>query len=151
TVTTTPREERSTTPPATPTTPGFRLSLLSADKQTQVADALTLNRGGQGKRRVAAARFGGFAGAIPLTMEGLPEGVKATNTTIAAKQNQVDVTLAAEKTAPLGPVHLTVRSGMETALVRGGANQADADNVLLTVALPTPFKIVGDFDMRWAS
>src|SRR5262249_9636779 len=120
-------------------------------KQTQAADALTLNRGGQVKMRISAERFGGFGDAIPLTIDGLPDGVKATNTTIAAKQNQVDVVLAAEKTSPIGAVRVAVRSGEQIAIVRGAASQADAENVLLAVSVPTPFKIVGDFDMRWAS
>jgi hypothetical protein len=152
TLTTAPYVEPPSPPKAVPTEPGFRLSLTPVDpRQAQSADALTLLRGGQVKLRVAADRFGGFADAIPLTIEGLPDGVKATNTTIAAKQNQVDVTLTAEKAAAIGGVRITVKSGTQTAVVRGGASQADVDNVLLAVALPTPFKIVGDFDMRWAS
>ena len=170
TLTTTPYVEPKETPQDLSTAPGFRLALVPADPRTaQAADALTLPRGGQVKMRVAAERFGGFADAIPLTIDGLPDGVKATNTIMAAKQNQVDVVLAAEKTAAIGAVHLTVRSGMQTAVAspdttvpgpRKGAPQmgktfipglAGVDSVLLVVALPTPFKIVGDFDMRWAS
>ncbi len=136
----------------TPTAPGFRLSLIGIDpKATPTADAVTLLRGGQVKLRVNAERFGGFADAIPLTIDGLPDGVKATNTIIAAKQNQVDVTLTAEKTAAIGAVRLSVRSGTQTAALRAPSGQAEVDSILLGVALPVPFKIVGDFDMRWAS
>jgi hypothetical protein len=157
TLNTAPYVEPTSKPQPAPTGPGFRLSLTAADpKGVPAADALTLNRGGQVKLRVTAERFGGFADAIPLTIDGLPDGVKATNTMIAAKQNQVEVTLAAEKTAPVGGGRLTVRSGTQTALVtppnpplRGEGSEVDS--VLLAVALPAPFKIVGDFDMRWAT
>ena len=152
-----------------PTAPGFRLALVPLDpRAAQSADTLTLLRGGQAKMRVVAERFGGFADAIPLTIDGLPDGVKATNTIIAAKQNQVDVILAAEKTTAIGAVHLTVRSGMQTAAASPNTTVpgvgkgrppmgktipglAGVDSILLAVAVPVPFKIVGDFDMRWAS
>jgi hypothetical protein len=150
TLTTAPFVEPTVAPQVTPTAPGFRLSLVAANpRAAQAADALTLNRGGQVKMRFVAERFGGFADAIALTIDGLPDGVKATNTVIAAKQNQVDVTLAAEKTAPLGAARLTVRSGTEKAMARGSL--VEVDSILLAVALPAPFKIVGDFDMRWAA
>ena len=160
TLTTAPYVEPKAAPEFKATAPGFRLVLAAVKPQAgEAPDALTLNRGGQVKIRVVAERFGGFADAIPITIDGLPVGVKATNTTIAAKQNQVDVTLTAEKTAAVGAVRLTVRSGTVTAAVtspnsplRGeGRVGSDVDTVLLAVALPTPFKIVGDFDMRWAA
>src|SRR5262249_59106790 len=57
--------------------PDFRLRLA--------ADALTLPRGGQAKLRVLAERQGGFGGPIPLTVEGLPPGVKAANAPAPAR------------------------------------------------------------------
>jgi len=152
TLTTAPYVEPPAVPQPADAAPGFRLALSPLDaRNPQPADALTLPRGGSVKFRVAAERTGGFADPIPLTVDGLPDGVKATNTTIPAKQNQVDVTLTAEKTAAVGPSRLSVKSGTQTAVARSPAGPPEVDTVLLAVGLPVPFKVVGDFDMRWAA
>jgi hypothetical protein len=130
--------------------PGFRLHLA--------ADTLTVLRGSSAKLKVVAERFGGFNVAIPLTLDGLPAGVKASNATIAANQNAVELSLSAEASAVIGAAHLTVegtasvagRDVTQTATLPGPRGSAEIDNVLLTVALPVPFKIVSNFDLRLA-
>ncbi|MBL8793649.1 MAG: PPC domain-containing protein [Planctomycetia bacterium] len=136
---------------APPSAPDFRLTLAS--------DAVTLPRGGTVKLKVNAERLGGFAEAIALEIDGLPTGVTATGTTIAAKQATVDVTLKAEAPAVIAASRVTIRGSArigEATLTRTATlppvrGLPDIDSVLLGVALPTPFKIVGDYDMRWAS
>lgn len=133
-----------------PSAPDYRLRLP--------VDGLTLPRGGKVKLRVQAERVGGFDAPIALTLEGLPEGVKATNTTIAAKQTAVDVTLEAEAMAKVNGVLLTVRgeapgsdrplSRIATLPTRRG--ERESDTLLLGVGVPTPFKVVGDYDLRLA-
>jgi hypothetical protein len=130
---------RLTPPPA----PGFKLQLA--------ADTVTVPRGGQAKLKVTAERLGGFADAIALTIEGLPASVKANPATIPAKQNAVELVLTADKDAAIDAVRITVRGADHTATFGGASGQPAIDTVLLAVALPAPFKIVGDFDMRWAS
>jgi hypothetical protein len=128
--------------------PGFRLRL--------VADALSLSRKGQVKLHVDAERRGGFNDPIALTVDGLPSGVKAANMTIAAGQGGADVTLTADATAPVGAVHLTIRGTAkvgtqqvtETATLPTERGSPAVDTVLLGVAMPTPFKIAGAYDMR---
>jgi hypothetical protein len=135
-------------PPAA--TPDFRLHLA--------ADVLTLRRPGAVKLRVSAERLGGFADAIPLTVEGLPAGVRATNTTVPARQAATEVTLQAEASAPVGGVHLTIRGTASaggrtiarTATLPATGELPESDSVLLGVALAAPFKIVGAFDLRLA-
>jgi hypothetical protein len=130
--------------------PDFRLHLA--------ADALTLPRGGQVKLRVLAERQGGFAGAVPLTVEGLPPGVKAANATVAAGQPATDIALTAGPAAPITATRVTIRgtasvSGravQQTATLPGGRGGPEADTVLLGVALPAPFKVVGAYDLRLA-
>jgi hypothetical protein len=126
-----------------PPPPGFKLQLA--------ADAVTVPRGGQAKLKVTAERLGGFAEAIPLTVEGLPVGVKANPATIAAKQNAADIVLVADKGAAVDAARITVRGADHTATFGGARGQPETDAVLLAVALPAPFKVVGDYDMRWAS
>src|SRR5262249_48665150 len=124
--------------------PGFRLHLA--------ADVVTVPRGGQVKLKVNVARIGPYMDAIPLTVDGLPAGVKVSPATIGAKQDTGDIPPVAEKAAALDAARLAIRGpGNQTASLAGPLGQAETTTVLLAVALPAPFKVVGDFDMRWAS
>jgi hypothetical protein len=122
------------------------------------SDALTLPRGGQGRLRVQAERLGGFTGPIALTVDGVPEGVTVTGT-LAANQNITDLTFKADATAKIQSAHLTIRGAAKigdtmvsrTAVMPLGPGEMDLDSVLLMVALPTPFKVIGHHDMRWAA
>ncbi|MFN4260864.1 MAG: pre-peptidase C-terminal domain-containing protein [Gemmataceae bacterium] len=135
----------------TPAEPGFSLRLPS--------EALTVTRGSPAKLRVSVERQGGFHEAIELRFDGLPPGVTVTNPKINPKQAFVDVTLQAEEKSPLGVNQVRVRGSAkvgEKEITRtaiwddsrwGGM---PLDRLYLAVAPPTPFKIVGDYDMRWA-
>ncbi len=133
-----------------PSAADFRLTLA--------ADALSIDRGQQQKLKVTAERIAGFQDPIALTVEGLPAGVNATNTTIPAGQSSVDILLKADAGARIQTSHLTIRGSANiaqqavtrTAAVHGGRGVPDLENVFLAVTLPTPFKIVGDFDMHLA-
>jgi hypothetical protein len=134
-----------------PPGPGFRLQLA--------ADVVTLPRAGQAKLKVTADRTGGFNEAMALAIDALPAGVKATNTTIAAGQNAVEIAFAADATAAVDVSRLTIRgegktkdgkSLVSTAVLPAPRGQPETDTVLLAVALPTPFKIVGDYEMLLA-
>jgi hypothetical protein len=134
----------------TPPAPDFRLHLA--------ADALTLRRGTQAKLKVAVERRGGLAGPITLAVEGLPTGVKATNTTLAAGQPGTEITLAAAADAPVGAVRLAVKGTAtvgsatvtRTATLPPAPGVPETDSVLLGVALPVPFKVGGAYDFRLA-
>jgi hypothetical protein len=134
-----------------PARPDFRLRLEK--------DAVTVNRGGQATLKVFAERQGGLSAPIQLTLDGLPRGVTASPLTIAAGHGAVDLILKADKGAPIGASHLTIR-GTATLDGRSLTHTAAApvprglpalDTLLLAVALPTPFKIKGAYDMRWAA
>jgi hypothetical protein len=129
---------------APPPRPDFRLRLQT--------DALTLPRGGQAPLKVRAERLGAFAGPINLAVDGLPKGVTFSPTALAAGQGEVNLTLKADKGAAVGASRLTVRG---TATVDGKALSRTAagavDTVLLGIALPTPFKIKGVYQMRWVA
>ena len=130
----------------------YRLRLASSPPPSftlqLAADVLTIPRGGQAKLKITAERLGGFADAIPLTIDGLPTGVKASPAAIPAKQNAVELVFVADKDAAIDATRLTIRgAGTQTAVF----GQPETDSVLLAVALPVPFKIIGDFDMRTAA
>lgn len=127
---------------------GYRLQLA--------ADALTLPRGKQAKLKVTAERLGGFNAPINVALEGLPAGVKMANATIPAGQLAVEVTLDADKAAAVAVGRVTVKGTAtiggatvtETASFVAAPAAPAVDTVLVAVALPTPFKIVGAFDLR---
>jgi hypothetical protein len=133
-----------------PAGPDFRLRLAS--------DVLTLNRGGQAKLKVLADRVGAFAEPVALQIDGLPRGVSASGTTIAGRQTAIDIALQADVSAPIGPARLTIRGSARlgdrtvtrSAMLPAPRSRPAVDSILLAVAVPTPFKIVGDYDMRWA-
>jgi hypothetical protein len=130
--------------------PDFRLRLG--------ADAITLTRGAQATLKILAERQGTFTGPIALQIDGLPTGVTASPTTIAAQQGNVDVVLKSEAAARIGTAHLMVRGTakvadhmvVHTATLPAARGTPELDSALLAVALPTPFKVVGNFTMRWA-
>jgi hypothetical protein len=134
-----------------PGQPDFRLRLS--------ADALTVPRGGLVKLRLTAERLGGFALPISLQMDGLPKGVTAEGTTIAANQGAADITFKADSSARITAGRLTIRGSAkianrtvtQTATLSAPWGLPEVDSVLLAVALPTPFKIKGVYDMRWAA
>ena len=126
----------------------------AADFRLQLAtDAVSVPRGGQAKLRILAQRLGNFDQPIQLELAGLPSGVTATGTVLAAKQLAVDVTLKADAGAAIQVSRLRIKgTGMiNKELSQRIASAANVEQVLLAVALPTPFKIKGEYDMRWAA
>jgi hypothetical protein len=69
------------------------------------------------------------------------------------------VIFKAEAAAPLQVGHLTIRGSAQvgaetvtrTAVLPAPRGEPELDRVLLAVALPTPFKIKGTYDMGWAA
>jgi len=126
-------------------------------------DAVTLYRGAQAKLRVTTQRSGGFSGAIKLDVAGLPEGVAAAPAEIPANQPQAELTLTAEKNAKIRTAQILVRGTAEiadkpvtrAALLAAAAGLVgppdglEIDNVLLAVSMPTPFKVVGRYDITF--
>jgi hypothetical protein len=129
----------------------FRLHLGS--------DVVSVNRGAAAKLKVNAERIGGLNDPITLSFEGLPAGVTASSTTIAQGQNAAEITFSATETATIDVTHLSIRGSVKvgeqtlarTATLKRERGAPDIDSVLLAVALPTPFKVVGEYDMGWAA
>ncbi|HEX5269978.1 MAG TPA: PPC domain-containing protein, partial [Gemmataceae bacterium] len=141
----------------------YRLRVVPADaggdlRLTLFADVLSVNRGGQTKLKVLVDRSGGFNEPVSLTVDGLPVGVTAPAKTVLTG-TLGEITIKAEATAKVAASRLTVRGTAKvgdkiitrTAVLRGARGEPDIDSVLFAVTLPTPFKVVGDYDMRWAA
>jgi hypothetical protein len=138
----------------------LRVAAPTADFRLRLAgDAVTVPRGGQAKLKILAERLGGLKEPIVVSVSGLPDGVTANAITMAPGQAAVDVLLKADAGARIDVAHCTVegvvkvghRTMRRTATLKGQRGDPEVETVLLAVALPTPFKIKGDYDMGFAA
>lgn len=134
-------------PPENNIAPDFQLQLP--------ADGLTLDRGAEVKFKIKAFRRGGFDGEIALKLADLPAGVSVSEAKIPAKKNEIELKLKAEKTAVVGAVHLSISGTgkigeQEVTRTAVTAESPVVDHVLLAVSMPTPFKVIGIFQTRYA-
>lgn len=132
--------------------PGFRLNLPS--------DAVTVPRSGEVKFKITAERLQGFAGPIAVSLDGLPHGVTFAPDLIAANKNDVTLVIRAVADAPVGTARIIVQGRAEhvgqtiTATARPpqfSRTDEPPDHLLLAVAVPTPFKVVGEFESKYAA
>lgn len=123
-------------------------------------DAVTLLRGTEVKLKVTATRKGNFQGAITLEAGLLPAGVSIAGNTIAEKKNDTQLVFKANDDANLELARLQVFGiatiGNTTVRHRAvkpaeSASDLERDHLLLAVAMPTQFKVVGDFETRYAA
>jgi len=139
--------------------PDFRLSLAPDPRAAAAPDAITVPRGGQAKLKINAERMGGFKDAIALTVDGLPKGVTVAAATIAPGQALSELTFKADADAKIAPAHVRIQGDAKIdgkdvrrlAVLKGPRGSFDIDDVLLMVALPTPFVIKGEYDMGFAA
>ncbi|HXT59216.1 MAG TPA: hypothetical protein VN699_11305 [Pirellulales bacterium] len=128
----------------------FRLALAS--------DAVTLYREAQAKLRVSAERLGGHAGAIKLAVEGLPAGVSVATAEIGASQPHAELVFIAAPEAKIEAARVRVVGAAEidgqtrshAATLPKPPGEMAIDDVLLAVSMPTPFKVVGTYDLKFA-
>ncbi|HLQ47035.1 MAG TPA: hypothetical protein VK137_19995, partial [Planctomycetaceae bacterium] len=121
-------------------------------------DALTLLRGGETRVKVLAERPQGFADEISLDMEGLPEGVTVAGNKLGKGQNQVDVVLKAADSAKIATSRLRIvgkwKVGEEersaVATIQRPLGEPEATDLLVRVSVPTPFKLKGIFETKFA-
>lgn len=136
---------------ATDSPPDFSLRLA--------ADALTLVRGGEAKLKIDVERRGGFAGPIELAVEPLPAGVTVAGTSIAAGKNDTTLVFKAADEAKIDVARLAIRGSAmigeisESRLAHRPPDTLEdsgVDHLLLAVAIPTPFKVLGSFESKYA-
>jgi hypothetical protein len=125
--------------------PDFRLALEK--------DNLGVLPGQAAKLKLTVVRSGGFAGEIQLAASELPTGVTIAPPTIAANQNQIELTFTAAKDAQVGDTRRAVIIGAaiadETRLLRtaeappvpGATGQPAPDSLAVTVMHPPLFAI----------
>jgi hypothetical protein len=124
-------------------------------------DGVTLNRGGEAKLKITATRRGGFSGPIELDVLNLPWGVTAQAVSIAAKKNDATLVLKSHENAKVRTVRIQVmgsgeiepaRQVAETARTAAGStDDMELDHCMLAVSMATPFKVVGEFETKYAA
>jgi hypothetical protein len=139
----------------------YRLRLASPraaqDFSLQVkSDALTVPRGGEFKLPLTVEFVGGFKQAIALKVEGLPAGVTVTGTELKAGQDKATLVFKAAEAAKVGTSAITIRGsaaldGKEATRTAVAQGELPLDTLRLAVAMPTPFKVVGKYEMGWAA
>lgn len=111
--------------------------------------------------KVALVRHGGFDGPVSLEWDPLPEGVEITpaKPVIPKGADQLELKIKAGSIAKIDRFHLKIRAVTMAGETQSGAvsrvnlpaGSFPEEAVLVQVALPCPFKIVGGYDMQWAS
>jgi hypothetical protein len=136
---------------APPAAPGFALQLSS--------DAVTVSRGGETKFKINANRSGAFADPIQLEFEGLPNGVSVANAVIPTNAGEIELVLKAEAAAAIGARSVRIRGTATIAgnlvsrratFISSARDEIVTDNLLVAVALPTPFKVKGVYEVKYA-
>lgn len=134
-----------------PTPAGFRIQPL--------ADSLSVFRDSQAALKVQVERWGGFAQPIDLAVEGLPKDVTLATPKILPNQTALDLVFKAGPQAKIGVSRLAILGSAKfgeqmltsRAVPSVERGSIPLDHVFLAVALPTPFKIKGEHDFRWAA
>ena len=147
----------------------FAYRLYVAPKTTEAtgfslrlpADAVTLNRGGEAKLKIVATRQGGFSGPIVLNLLHLPWGVTSQEVTIAEKKNDATLVLKAAEVAKIRAIRVQVtgraaideeQQVVEVARISAAvSDDIELDHFMLAVSMPTPFKVLGEFETKYAA
>lgn len=130
----------------------LRVDRASSDFTLQASLAsLTIPRNGQAKLQIIANKRSGLNAPIKLTVEGLPAGVTlAKETAIAPNQANADIVLKADAAAKIDSflLKITGTAGTTTRTAKIIVGESELDQVRASVALPTPFKIAGDYVLQ---
>ncbi len=134
--------------------PGYRLTYAAVGRPLIIPDSLTLLRGGSLKVKVNVERVGGFSKPITLEALNLPAGVTAKPVTITEKQNVGELTLVAAGDAPIMAVPIEIVGVAGETFVKSLLSRKrllpEESAILLSVGIPTPFKIIDQYVMTSA-
>jgi hypothetical protein len=141
----------------------YRLRIAAADKADHLprieipTDAVTVERGKETTLKVTVVRPAGFADPMEITIAGLPEGVTVEGTSVAAGAGSADLKFKAAPEARLAATLLHIgwkaTIGGQPSAGRGTVphrpDEPSSEVVWLAVAVPTPFKFVGQFESKF--
>lgn len=136
---------------APPPAPDFRLHLP--------IDAVSVNRGGDGKFKLRVERLGSFAEVINLEFAGLPQGITVNKADIPANAAEFEVVLKGDAAAPIAARTVAVKgvamSGGQrlertATFVSPAMASPEGDSLLVAACLPTPYKVKGTYEIKYA-
>lgn len=138
----------------------YRLKVVRAQPSVRLelaTDVLNVDRGASQKLAVQVLRDGGFKEPVTLAVEGLPEGVEATEVVVAPNQNRGELVfkplatarVTATRVRVIGRTQLHGQAATITAATPARGAELGLDQVLLAVTLPTPFKFQGTYEMTY--
>jgi hypothetical protein len=139
----------------------MRPSESEPDFELEIANELIhAPRAGDAKLKVKAIRKPGMKGPITLEVTGLPDDVTVAGTMIADQKNETELVFRAAETAKVRSAALRITGkGMhgDQSLARDavvpakGLTDPPIDTITLAVTVPTPFKITGLFETKYAA
>lgn len=130
---------------------------------TSPVDAARVLRGGEFKLKISAVRRHGFAGDIQLEAAGLPAGVTCDAVTIEKGRADGTLVFKAASEAPVALAALSIigrsadgdRQLVRTAMISPPPMALGStpvrDKFWLAVSVPTPFRVAGIFETRYAA
>ncbi|MCE9532273.1 MAG: hypothetical protein K8T89_14305, partial [Planctomycetes bacterium] len=138
----------------------LRIDRPANDFELQInVPSLTIVRGQQAPLKITAIRHGNLTLPIKIQLDGLPEGIsQPKEAIIAPNQTSVDIPLKADATAKIQSFSLRVRGTgyvsfpsigtvpqPVTRAARFRVQDDELDSVRVAIAIPTPFKFVGEY------
>lgn len=144
---------------------GYRLTLRTAASLAPSAtlrlptDGLSVPRGGEAKLKIAVERRHGFNGPLKLSADQLPAGVSVAEVTVAPNQKDGTLIFKAAGDAPIQSAAVIVRGRGEqdgqpveavATMERLAPDDLPRTGLHVAVALPTPFKVLGEFETKYA-
>lgn len=123
------------------------------------ADVVSADRGKPQKLFINVNRQGGFNAPVTVTVEGLPPDVKVADVVVPANKNRADMQIQATENAKVSLHTLKVVGKYEAdgqaqtvaAVFPASIDDATKDQLLLAVTMPTPFKFVGEYAIKFAA
>lgn len=112
---------------------------------------ISVRQGSSGTLAISVARTGGFAGAITVSVEGLPAGVTASTATIAAGSSSGSITLTATSSASLATTTASVvgrATGLSDRAVSVSLTVTAASSGTLTLTFQEPSATIKQADER---
>ncbi len=142
---------------------GYRLRVTTPAPDfdlTFAVPVLNIVRGANAPLKLSLVRKGTFTAPVKVTFDGLPAGITLPKEVVFAPgQTAIDVPLQSAATATIAPAAVTITGTAQfpkapftsfPTIVRRATwkDSPDVNSLRLMVAVPTPFKIAGDYELK---
>lgn len=148
----------------------YRLIVKPADQTPDyelyiAQEVINVPRNGEAKWKVKVVRKNGMTGLIAIDIRDLPDGVTVSGNTIPDKKNETDLVFRAVDSSKITVTEISVigtakigEKQIERVATRPNSSVPENDtdglpgkSITLAVTVPTPFKIFGQFETKYAA